>query len=280
MHASLSGTTTTRRDAMYAPGRKFFAPAPCGHTSCTRAVGIAAAVDALLAGARVDLGHDVVQAEIDREHELARARVDGVVDADLAGRQHDAARHAVDGQVDDLPLERPVEIPLVVRKVLEVPDERAGVGIHGQRRVRVERVARRARRVRLAAAGPCRRCCRCRSRRGRSRVVAARRPDRRAAALLERNAVPALVAGLAGFRDRAEPPRFCAGLARRARRSAARRSFAATPVPVVPIMTLPRATSGPPFKPSRRRKSPTFVSQTTAPVATSSATTCTSDVPR
>ena len=43
---------------------------------------------------------------------------------------------------------------------------------------------------------------------------------------------------------------------------------------------LPRATSGPPFKPSRRRKSPTFVSQTTAPVATSSATTCTSDVPR
>jgi hypothetical protein len=57
-------------------------------------------------------------------------------------------------------------------------------------------------------------------------------------------------------------------------------NFAATPVPVVPTMTLPRATSGPPFNPSRRRKSPTFVSQTTAPVATSSATTRTSDVPR
>ena len=35
MHASLSGTTMTRRDAMDAPGRKFFAPAPWGHTSCT-----------------------------------------------------------------------------------------------------------------------------------------------------------------------------------------------------------------------------------------------------
>ncbi len=55
---------------------------------------------------------------------------------------------------------------------------------------------------------------------------------------------------------------------------------AVTPVPVVPTITFPSATSGPPLKPSWRLKSPIFVSQTTAPVCTLRATMWTSDVPK
>ena len=62
----------------------------------------------------------------------------GVARSLLAGGDRHGARLAVDRQPHELPLERPVEIPLIVRVMLEVPDDLARVGIDGQRRVRVQ----------------------------------------------------------------------------------------------------------------------------------------------
>src|SRR5690606_28264586 len=76
------------------------------------------------------------------------------------------------------------------------------------RRVRVERVARLPRRVRLQQRTRIVRVASAEVGEARHGIVAARRPYRRAAAFLERDAVPALVAGLARLRDRADAPDF------------------------------------------------------------------------
>src|SRR5688572_262424 len=96
--------------------------------------------------------------------------------------------------------------------MLEVPREPTRVGIDGERRVRVQRIARLAGLVRLQQRARVVGVARAEIGEARLRIVAARRPDRGAAALLERNAVPALIAGLAGLRDRAETPRDLARL--------------------------------------------------------------------
>ena len=137
MHDSTSGTNSTRVAGLIAPGTQLFAPPACGHTTIGfLARGHELRIDRLRARARIDAVMKFCRAEIDRE-EIAAAvvEVERVVNRLLAGRQHDAARAAVDGQRDDLPLERPVEIPLVVRNVLEVPRELARVGIERDRRV-------------------------------------------------------------------------------------------------------------------------------------------------
>src|SRR5690606_16326204 len=175
--------------------------------------GIEAFVDGLRAGPNVDLADDVLKPEIDREHELAGLGVDRLVDADLAGRQRQLAIAAVDRQLDDLALEGPVEIPLIVREMLERPYELTRRGIDCERRVRVERVVRHTGLVdRLEERTRIVRVARAEIREPRLRIIAARGPDRRAGARLVRHAVPAVAARLARLRNRADPPQHLARL--------------------------------------------------------------------
>jgi len=52
----------------------------------------------------------------------------------------DGAHGSVDGQLDQLTLEGPIEVPLIVWHVLEIPSELAGIGIDGDGGVGVEAV--------------------------------------------------------------------------------------------------------------------------------------------
>ena len=90
-------------------------------------------VDDLRAGGRVDAGDAVLQPEVDRRHVLAGPGLDDVEDRLLAGGHHHAGRLAAHRQLDHLPLERPVEVPLAVGLVLEVPRQLARVGVQRQR---------------------------------------------------------------------------------------------------------------------------------------------------
>ena len=56
-------------------------------------------VDRLLACLRIDGRDQVLQAEVDREEEAPGRRLDGVIDADLAGRQDDLANLTAYGQI-------------------------------------------------------------------------------------------------------------------------------------------------------------------------------------
>ena len=187
---------------------------------------------------------------------------------------------AVDRQPNQLPLERPVEIPLIVGMVLEVPHQLAGIGIDRQRRIGVERVvghARRADRLHQRAgvvgvAG--------------AEVGEAGAADRSCPASTPTRRCAAAAACRSSCRRRACPAARWCGRAtrcgrsrRRGRRSRALRAWRRRRCPTVPIITLPRATSGPPPICSRTFGSPTVCSHTSVPVFASSAMTCTSDVP-
>ena len=109
--------------------------------------------------------------------------------------------------VDEQPFEGVVEIPVVVQ-VLVVPDDLAGVGVEGQRRVVVEVREVGAAEQELRGG---------RGDRGadvdevQGRVVARHHPRADVLPLLERHAAPGLVARLAGGRDRPPPPQLLAG---------------------------------------------------------------------
>ena len=111
-----------------------------------RAVGIRplAAIDGFRAGLGIDVRDDVLRARVDGEEVLAGGGVEHVENRHLPDIQDHFPPASLDRHRDDLPLEDPVEIPLIVRDVLEVPDQLPGIRIERDRAVRVERVARRA----------------------------------------------------------------------------------------------------------------------------------------
>ena len=137
----------------------------------------------------------------------------------LADVHHRLARLAVPRHLDDRALEDPVEIPLIVRHVLVVPGQLAGLrsdrdGAVGVERVRVDADAGSGMEQRTRVVG----------RRDAEvdevelGVVAQLVPDRAAAPLLERHVVPTVAVGLAGPGDGVEPPRFLDRTRRRSRR--------------------------------------------------------------
>ena len=104
---------------------------------------------------------------------------------------------AVQREINQLALEGPVEIPLIVGHVLEMPDQLAGVGIERQRGVGVQAIVVNAGLLRRmhqrAGVVSLRRSEEDQVQRG---IIAAGGPNRRAAALFERQAVPTVAAGL------------------------------------------------------------------------------------
>jgi hypothetical protein len=112
-----------------------------------------------------------------------------------------------------VPLERPIEVPLIVRLMLKEPYQPARIDVDRERRVRVEtvvgdvpfigRIAKRAGVVGLR--GP-------EEREVERPIVAGRYPYRGAIPFLERQTVPRVTSRLPWSRDRREPPRFPSGL--------------------------------------------------------------------
>ena len=170
-------------------------------------------VDDLRAGGRVDPRDAVLQPQVDRRHVLAGPGLHDVEDRLLAGGHHHAGRLAAHRQLDHLPLERPVEVPLAVGLVLEVPRQLARVGVQRQRGVEVQRVVVDAFEAdRIAQRAGVVRVARTEERQVVLRVVAAGNPDRAAVAVLVGQAVPGVAPGRVGRRDGVEPPALLAGL--------------------------------------------------------------------
>jgi len=112
-----------------------------------------------------------------------------------------------------LPFKGPVQIPLIIVDVLEIPLQGAGVGIERERGVGKEAVTADswfARRVaqRAGVVG----VTRAEERQVELRIVAAGCPDGGAFALLGRQTVPGVASSLPGARDGVEAPNLLAGL--------------------------------------------------------------------
>src|SRR5690606_22898829 len=137
--------------------------------------------------------------------------VEQVEQAFLAAGDDYPAQLAVDLDAADHPVEHPVEVILVVLHVLEVPLELARARDEGERRVGEQRVVVHPR---LAVAqGPGVVTLRhAPQREAALRVVSTGSPLRAAAALLGRDPVPAVAAGLPGLGYGLELPQFLAGL--------------------------------------------------------------------
>src|SRR5512138_748167 len=86
-------------------------------------------VDDLVAGPRIDRLYEVCETEVHREHILPGVRFHCVEDRLLAASDDDSLVPAADRQLHHVPLERPVEIPLIVRLMLEEPDESTCVDV-------------------------------------------------------------------------------------------------------------------------------------------------------
>ena len=79
-------------------------------------------VDGLRAALRIDRGHQVLEAEIDRKRLLAAGLIERVIELHLPRSDGQFPGCPIYREWDQLPLENPVEVPLVVRDVLEIPD--------------------------------------------------------------------------------------------------------------------------------------------------------------
>src|SRR5262249_58140939 len=98
---------------------------------------------------------------------------------------------------NDLPLEGPIEIPLIIRNVLVVPNDLACIGIDGDRRVRIQSIVGYAGPAHGVTQWPgivCRR--RTEENKVQIRIVAPGRPHRAAVPLLERQTIPTVPARL------------------------------------------------------------------------------------
>ena len=167
------------------------------------------------------------------------------------------------GRVDEQPLERMIEIPVIVQ-MLVVPDDLAVGRVQRQRRVVIEVLLVDAAQDELR-------------RRDRDRradvdaielgVVARHHPRADVPALLHRHVAPRLVAGLAFARNRARAPQLLAG------RGVVRRDDARLVRRAGwhwrPVMTLPLATIGPELARAGSVGSSTGVSHTSLPVRAS-----------
>ena len=199
-------------------------PAPCGHTSFTVPSPGIRLVSIVLCPVSGSMAVTMFCSPRSMEKtKRPGCGLDGVVDADLASGDDERAHLATHGKLHDLLLEGPVEVPLIVRMMLEMPDELSGIGVDGQRRIGVERIAgdagpvhrplQRTGIVRIPGAEegePCR------------RIVAAGRPHRRAGSLIAGHAIPAVAARLARLRDGVDPPDYLSGISIESRRSEAR----------------------------------------------------------
>ena len=87
---------------------------------------------------RIDAGHNVLHAEIDRKSVLARVGLHGVEDRLFAASGHQ--RLAVGRRLEQHSAKRPVVIPLIVGLVLEIPRQLARVRVQRDRRVGEEQV--------------------------------------------------------------------------------------------------------------------------------------------
>ena len=161
----------------------------------------------------------------------------------FAGGDHHTLGLALDGEIDQLAFEGPVEIPLIVGHVLEMPDQLAGVGIERQRGVGVERIVVDARFFgRMHQRARCRKFARLRRRPGSARDRSCRRstPKRRCVS----RAADRSSCCRRAHRD----ARWCrsARLPCRWRHRAPRSCCRRAPGRRFRSMTLPLATSGPP----------------------------------
>ena len=163
------------------------------------------------AGLRVDRGNQVLQSQVDREQVFARGRVKRVVKRHFARGDHGLAGRAVYVDFNDLPLVRPVQIPLVVRHVLEMPRQLAALRPKGNRRIGVQRVVADALYIHRVEQG-----------RGmvgwrrpeidqvEFRIVASGNPDRASLALRTGDIVPGVSAGIVRPGYRLKTPQFLA----------------------------------------------------------------------
>ena len=97
-------------------------------------------VDGFFAGLRIDGGDDVLRHRLFVPQPFAVGAVERFDNAELAGGHHRLAGLAIDRQVDEQALIDVIEVPGVVLQMLVVPLQLPGLGIDGQRRVRVERI--------------------------------------------------------------------------------------------------------------------------------------------
>src|SRR5215470_19519643 len=87
-------------------------------------------IDSLFPGGGID-GNYVLQAQVFRVDPLSGFRVENVVGRLLAGSHDHWANDAVYRHSHDLAFKHPVEIPLIVRQMLVIPDQLAGIGVDG-----------------------------------------------------------------------------------------------------------------------------------------------------
>src|SRR5512138_1037184 len=89
-------------------------------------------VDDLVAGPRIDRLYEGCETEVHREHILPGVRFHCVEDRLLAASDDYSPVPAADAQLHQVLLERPVEIPLLVRVMLEEVEVSTSVVVEGE----------------------------------------------------------------------------------------------------------------------------------------------------
>ena len=120
-------------------------------------------------------------------------------------------------------LKCPIEIPLIVRQVLEIPNQFAGIGVQGDRGIRIQSVVGHTRRLEAVSQRPGV-VCRGRTKEDKiqSGIITWRSPDRAAAALVQRYAIPGISARFVWPCDAVKSPGLFAGFGVKCRRCSRR----------------------------------------------------------
>ena len=189
--------------------------------ACVRS-GLDRGIERDLAGVPVDLTPRDFVEERHGVDQLTGVAIEDVHIAVAIAMRERGGHHAVDGDVDERRFADGVVVPDVVRRVLVVPLQFAGIGVERERGARIEqraldavRVPVRVRVARAPIDGVAR------------DVVGSRKPRRRTAASGAARDFPRVVAGLALGRDRVVLPYELAGVGVVRRDEAARRILAA-----------------------------------------------------
>ena len=166
----------------------------------------------LVATDRIDGRDHVRDAAVQRRQILPGGRIQHIIERHFAGRENHLAGLPADVQCADLPLVHPVQIPLIVGHVLEVPHQFTGAGTQGQGGVGIQgrignpRDAQIRHQRRGVVGGGC-----AEVHQVQLRIVTAGYPHRAAAAAVQRQIVPGVATGGIGSRHRVKAPALFTG---------------------------------------------------------------------
>ena len=97
-------------------------------------------INGLVTSNRVDGGNHVLQAHVHREQVFTACRIQRIQDAELAYIHYRLSSPAPIGNRNDLPLESPIQVPLVIRQVLVIPHQFTRLRIKGNGGIRVQSI--------------------------------------------------------------------------------------------------------------------------------------------